>query len=168
MARDHHVAAHASGLVAVAANAGALAGRVRVQARGVGRACHGVNALDAGVHVLHYLVHAHQYVYFARAMQQAGKAVGVAVDVDQLAFSCDGVGAHEEAVAGQLLQNDRSIKEPSRWMTLLSSVYLIDRASATVSASMLPTELVSGTSFPFINDRHIISESFLSIHFHTF
>ena len=61
-----------------------------------------------------------------------------------------------------------SIKEPSRWMTLLSSAYLIDRASATVSASMLPTELVSGTSFPFINDRHIISESFLSIHFHTF
>ena len=53
-------------------------------------------------------------------------------------------------------------------MTLLSSAYLIDRASATVSASMLPTELVSGTSFPFINDRHIISESFLSIHFHTF
>ena len=38
-------------------------------------------------------------------------------------------------------------------MTLLSSAYLIDRASATVSASMLPTELVSGTSFPFINDR---------------
>ena len=65
-----------------------------------------MNALDAGVHVLHYLVHAHQYVYFARAMQQAGKAVGVAVDVDQLAFARDGVGAHEEAVAGEVLQQD--------------------------------------------------------------
>ena len=34
------------------------------------------------------------------------------------------------------VQISGSIKEPSRWMTLLSSAYLIDHASAAVSASM--------------------------------
>ena len=36
-------------------------------------------------------------------MEQQGEAVGVAVDVDEFAVECDGVGAHEEPVCADLL-----------------------------------------------------------------
>jgi len=50
-------------------------------------------------------------------------------------------------------------------MTLLSSAYLIDRASATVSASMLPTELVSGTNVVNLSPKALIFQGYRALFF---
>ena len=86
MARDDGVAAHAARLVAHAAYSHRFAGRACVQAGGIRRARHGAYAFEALFGVFDDLIHAHEHNNVLRAKREACHAVGVAVDVHELAF----------------------------------------------------------------------------------
>ena len=102
VARDDLLAAHASFRMAVGADAGELTGGICVQTCGVEGACDGVDAFDAALHVGDDLVHARDDADMLGAVQQQSEAVGVAIDVDELAIERDCVRAHEEPVRAHL------------------------------------------------------------------
>ena len=109
MARDDGVAAHAARLVAHAAYSHRFAGRACVQAGGIRRARHGAYALEALINVFDDLIHANEHNNVLRAKREACHAVGVAVDVHELAFERKRIGAHEEEIGIEVLQIDGSL-----------------------------------------------------------
>ena len=64
-----------------------FAGRACVQAGGIGRARHGAYAFEALINVFDDLIHANEHNNVLRAKREACHAVGVAVDVHELALS---------------------------------------------------------------------------------
>ena len=98
VAGEVDVVADALRRVAVVARAVDLAGRVAAQAGGVDGGSDVAGTLQGGLHAGSHLVHPDDVDHVVRAPGDGCHTVAAAIDVDDDAILCDGVGAGEEVV----------------------------------------------------------------------